>query len=101
MEMINLKSAAAALILGFAVAGAVASPAPAQTSQERTLRPTVTQPGHPARAQAGGEFGGITQRRADAIRACSARANRYLQHTYGNMQSYAYRSCMMEHGEPD
>ena len=99
--MIDLKNAAAALILGFAVAGAMVSPAPAQTSQERAVR---AHPGYAARAQAfPGEAGaaGMTQHRANAMRECNTRANRYSQPTYGNMQSYAYWSCMMERGEPD
>ena len=101
--MIDLKNAAAALILGFAVAGAMASPTLAQTSRERAVRPAI-HPGHAARAQAiPGDPGaiGMTQHRANAMRECNERANRYVQYTYGNMQSYAYRSCMMEHGEPD
>jgi hypothetical protein len=97
MMMINLRNAIAALALGLAVAAA-ASPA---LAKERTYRNTG-QPGHAARAQAiGGEIGenGMSQQRINALRTCNERANRYLQHTYGNMQSYAYRACMTEHGE--
>jgi hypothetical protein len=92
--MIDFKNAAAALILGFVVAAA-ASPA---SAKERTR----ANAGHAARAQAiGGEIGdnGMSRHRAGAIRACNERANRYSQYTYGNMQSYAYWSCMVEQGE--
>jgi hypothetical protein len=92
--MINLKNATAALALGLAVAAA--SPA---LAKERTR---TTNPGYAARAQAiGGAPGenGMSQHRASALRKCNESANRYSQHTYGNMQSYAYWSCMMEQGE--
>ena len=91
--MIKLKNAVAALALGLAVAAA--SPA---LAKERTR----TNPGHGARAQSiGGAIGdnGMSQHRASALRTCNERANRYSQHTFGNMQSYAYWSCMMEQGE--
>lgn len=94
MAMINLKNAMAALALGVAVAAA-ASPALAKDRARSNA-------GQDARAQAiRGEIGenGMSSRRANALRVCNERANRYLQHTYGNMQSYAYHACMIEHSE--
>jgi hypothetical protein len=99
MTMINFRNAIAAVALGLALAAA-ASPV---LAKERAYR--TGQPGHAARAQAiGGEIGeigesGMSRQRTNAIRTCNERANRYPQHTEGNMQSPAYRVCMMEHGE--
>jgi hypothetical protein len=94
MSAIDFRNAAAAALLGLAVAAA-ASPA---LAKERGAR---NNPGHAARAQAVGPVGenGMSQHRANALRKCNESANRYSQHTYGNMQSYAYWSCMMQEGE--
>jgi hypothetical protein len=89
--MIDLRIQAAVLALGFAVA--VASPA---LAQGRTYHP-----GHAARAQAVGGAMGAAAHRSEALRACNERANRYTQYTYGNMQSFVYRACMMGQGEAE
>lgn len=94
--MRNLKTAAAALILGFAAAGVLASPTMAQQ--------TPTHPGHAAHAQATpGAIGpdGMTAHRANAIRECNERANKYSQTLYGDLQFFQYWSCMEQHGEHD
>jgi hypothetical protein len=89
MTMIDLRTPAAALALAFAVAAA--SPAQART----------VHPGHAARAQAIGGAIGAAAHRSEALRACNAQANRYVQYTYGNMQSSVYRACMTERGEAE
>jgi len=43
----------------------------------------------------------ITVHRAEALRACNAVANRFLQQTWGDQQSDIYRACMTEHGEAE
>jgi len=37
--------------------------------------------------------------RAAAIHACSARASRYTEHTWGDMEFDQYRACMAHHGQ--
>ena len=46
-------------------------------------------------------YGGvlISNHRAEALQACNAIANRYLQQTWGDQQGDIYRACMTQHGE--
>jgi hypothetical protein len=39
--------------------------------------------------------------RAEAIRECSIRAGKYIEHTWGDMEIYQYRACMAEHRQPE
>jgi hypothetical protein len=91
--MIDLRTPVVALAVALAVSAA--SPAQARAYQ----------PGHAARAQAGAQAisggMGMAVHRDEALRACNAQANRYVQYTYGNMQSSVYRACMTAHGEAE
>jgi hypothetical protein len=95
MTMSNFTKVTAALVLGFALAGA--SPV---LAAQRTHHS-----GHDARAQAvqseqgipGAE--GVTGARAKAIQDCMGTSGRFAQHSWGNTQVQVYRSCMNEHGE--
>jgi hypothetical protein len=39
--------------------------------------------------------------RAAAIHECSARAARYNEYTWGDLEFQQYRACMAEHGQPE
>jgi hypothetical protein len=39
--------------------------------------------------------------RAAAIHECSARAQRYPEYLWGDMEFQQYRACMAEHGQPE
>jgi hypothetical protein len=39
--------------------------------------------------------------RAAAIRECSLRARKYIEHTWGDVEFQTYRACMAEHGQPE
>jgi hypothetical protein len=79
--MVGLKRyVAAALALGLATS-AVATPSFAQRSQGGAL--------------------GMSAARAQAIRECTARAGKYIEHTWGDNEIYIYRACMAEHGQPE
>jgi len=42
---------------------------------------------------------GTSGGRAAAIHACSARATRYNEYTWGDMEFQQYRACMAQHGQ--
>jgi hypothetical protein len=39
--------------------------------------------------------------REKAIHECNVRAQKYIEHTWGNVEIYTYRACMREHGQPE
>ena len=39
--------------------------------------------------------------RESALRECSTGAGKYTSGTWQTMQLHTYRSCMMQHGEPE
>ena len=39
--------------------------------------------------------------RMKALQECNVRAQKYIEHTWGDVEIYTYRSCMMEHGQPE
>jgi hypothetical protein len=39
--------------------------------------------------------------REKAIHECNVRAQKYIEHTWGDVEIYTYRSCMSEHGQPE
>jgi hypothetical protein len=39
--------------------------------------------------------------REKAIHECNVRAQKYIEHTWSDVEIDAYRSCMMEHGQPE
>jgi hypothetical protein len=80
--MVRFRNATAALAMGLTVLAA-ASPGLAQERADE------------ARAL------GISAMRAEALRACNARANRFTQHTWGHTQGDQLRACMAERGQPE
>jgi hypothetical protein len=93
MSHLTKSSLALALSLGLALTAA-AAPAMART---------VHRGGYDAQAFAPDGEGSvpISNHRAEALRACNAIANRYLQQTWGDQQGDVYRACMTEHGEAE
>src|SRR5205814_662734 len=92
MTIINFRTVTAALALGLAVAAA--TPAPAVQR--------IHHPGYAARAQAiPGDTGdgGMTSKRASALRECNGKADKFSQYAWGNFSSDEYRACMAQHGE--
>jgi len=39
--------------------------------------------------------------REKAIHECNLKAQKYIEHTWGDVEIYTYRSCMIEHGQPE
>ena len=39
--------------------------------------------------------------REKALHECNVKAQKYIEHTWGDVEIYTYRSCMMEHGQPE
>jgi hypothetical protein len=39
--------------------------------------------------------------RARAIHECNAKAQKYIEHTWGDNEIYIYRACMAEHGQQE
>jgi hypothetical protein len=39
--------------------------------------------------------------REKAIHECNVRAQKYIEHTWGDGEIYTYRSCMAQHGQPE
>jgi hypothetical protein len=76
--MKRFGSPVAALVLAAAVS-VLATPTFAQRSQ--------------------GGAAGMSAARAQAIRECTARAAKYVEHTWGDTEIYIYRACMAEHGQ--
>jgi hypothetical protein len=60
--------------------------------------------GHHTHAQAAGDAfasGVMSVDRAEAIRACSAKAKQWSQYAWGVTESQQYRGCMYERGQPE
>jgi len=53
----------------------------------------------PSFAQRGED--GMSAARARALRECNDMASKFTQHTWGDTQIDQYRSCMMQHGQPE
>ena len=43
----------------------------------------------------------MSSAREKAIRECNARAAKYIEHTWGDVEIYTYRACMREHGQKE
>jgi hypothetical protein len=39
--------------------------------------------------------------REKALHECNVKAQKYIEHTWGDVEIYTYRSCMTEHGQPE
>ena len=39
--------------------------------------------------------------RNKALRECNVRAQKYIEHTWGDVEIYTYRACMTEHGQQE
>jgi hypothetical protein len=37
--------------------------------------------------------------RNKALRECNVRAQKYIEHTWGDVEIYTYRACMVERGQ--
>jgi hypothetical protein len=78
--MKRLSNPLAALVLAAAVS-VLATPSFAQRSE-------------------GGEPG-MSAARAAAMRECNVKAQKYIEHTWGDNEIYIYRSCMADHGQQE
>ena len=43
----------------------------------------------------------IDEARVKALQECNARARKYIEHTWGDVEIYTYRACMMECGQQE
>jgi hypothetical protein len=48
-----------------------------------------------------GSAPGMSAARAQAIHECTAKAGKYVEHTWGDNEIYIYRACMADHGQPE
>jgi hypothetical protein len=39
--------------------------------------------------------------RMKALRECNVRAQKYIEHTWGDVEIYTYRTCMTERGQQE
>jgi hypothetical protein len=39
--------------------------------------------------------------RAQAMRECNVKAQKYIEHTWGDNEIYTYRACMADHGQQE
>jgi hypothetical protein len=74
--MTRVSKTMAALIVGLAIS-AMATPTFAQRSEGRS--------------------GG----RAQALHECNVKAEKFVEHTWGDVEIYTYRSCMAQHGQQE
>ena len=44
---------------------------------------------------------GMSSNRAAAIHDCNKQAGKYIEHTWGDVEIYTYRSCMAKHGQEE
>ena len=75
--MIPLKTVLAALALGFVLTASASQ----GFAQERGID--------------------VSAARAAAIQECNSRANKYLEHTWGDWEIQVYRECMAEHHQAE
>jgi len=45
--------------------------------------------------------GAVGAARAKALRECSASANKFIQHIWGDFEIDVYPACMARHGQPE
>jgi hypothetical protein len=94
--MINLSNITAGLVLGLVLTSA----APAFAGNSRHVVP-----GHNARAQvieqSIGVDGGVSPDRAQALRECNDLAAQIKGYNLITSQFALYRSCMVQHGQPE
>jgi hypothetical protein len=57
--------------------------------------------GSPALVQRANADPPMDAAREKALRECNVRAQKYIEHTWGDVEIYTYRSCMAEHGQPE
>jgi hypothetical protein len=74
--MMRISTLLTALILGLAVSS-LATPSFAQRSE------------------------GMSSNRAAAIHDCDAKAGKYIEHTWGDVEIYTYRACMAQHHQEE
>ena len=44
---------------------------------------------------------GMSSERGQAIHSCNAQAGKYIEHTWGDVEIYKYRACMMQHHQEE
>jgi hypothetical protein len=96
-------------VVGVALATLAASPAFAQThaapggarfqSSSYSAYGAVTPFGSPSLDLNSKDH--VRAARAAAIGECSARARKYTEYTWGDMEFQQYRACMAQHGQPE
>jgi hypothetical protein len=57
--------------------------------------------GSPALVQPANAAPPMDAAREKALHECNVAASKYKQYTWGDVEIYTYRSCMMEHGQPE
>jgi hypothetical protein len=44
---------------------------------------------------------GMSGGRAQALHECNVKAEKFAEHTWGNVEIYTYHSCMAQHGQQE
>jgi hypothetical protein len=57
--------------------------------------------GSPALVQPANAAPPTDDARMKALQECNARARKYIEHTWGDVEIYTYRACMTEHGQQE
>jgi hypothetical protein len=57
--------------------------------------------GSPALVQPANAAPPMDDARMKALQECNARARKYIEHTWGDVEIYTYRACMTEHGQQE
>jgi hypothetical protein len=77
--------------------GAFARVAPGRAASPYAAQAAVTPFGSPAGSQNGASH--MKTAREKALRECSQISRRYTQTTWGSMDGYQHRTCMVQHGQ--
>ena len=57
--------------------------------------------GAPALVQPANAAPPMDAAREKALHECNVKAQKYIEHTWGDVEIYTYRSCMTEHGQQE
>ena len=57
--------------------------------------------GSPALVQRANAAPPMDAAREKALHECNVKAQKYIEHTWGDVEIYTYRACMTEHGQQE
>jgi hypothetical protein len=75
------------------------APSRSRSRSARAAYGAVTPFGSPTASQTGQNTADTV--REAALRECSVKSRQWLETTWGDMQMHQFRTCMMQHGQPE